>query len=385
MCGNWRRELNRFAPTLNPLLPQEDPSCIASAGPRDIVIASYGYLLFHVGDFAAKKWNGVVLDEAQAIKNDASKRAKAVKRLSARFRVAATGTPVENRLGELWSLFDFLNPGLLGPASSFALRFTEDGMASPELKRLVKPLILRRLKGDVIDDLPEKTAVTLPIELGTAERTAYEACRRRALESLESADGGQASRMSILAELTRLRRFCCHPSLVLGTNEVPSAKLEALSRLLEELRLGGHRALVFSQFTDFLAIVRRLVETRGWTYRYLDGSTPTLARESLVNEFQSGEGDFFLISLKAGGTGLNLTAADYVILLDPWWNPAVENQATDRAHRIGQRRPSRCTGSSRPTRWRSGSSPSTRRSRRSRRTSSRGLHPLRLRRPRFVK
>ena len=339
VCGNWRRELNRFAPTLNPLLPQEDPSCIASAGPRDIVIASYGYLLFHVGDFAAKKWNGVVLDEAQAIKNDASKRAKAVKRLSARFRVAATGTPVENRLGELWSLFDFLNPGLLGPASSFALRFTEDGMASPELKRLVKPLILRRLKGDVIDDLPEKTEVTLPIELGTAERTAYEACRRRALESLESADGGQASRMSILAELTRLRRFCCHPSLVLGTNEVPSAKLEALSRLLEELRLGGHRALVFSQFTDFLAIVRRLVETRGWTYRYLDGSTPTLARESLVNEFQSGEGDFFLISLKAGGTGLNLTAADYVILLDPWWNPAVENQATDRAHRIGQRRP----------------------------------------------
>ena len=212
-------------------------------------------------------------------------------------------------------------------------------MASPELKRLVKPLILRRLKGDVIDDLPEKTEVTLPIELGTAERTAYEACRRRALESLESADGGQASRMSILAERTRLRRVCCHPSLVLGTNEVPSAKLEALSRLLEELRLGGHRALVFSQFTDFLAIVRRLVETRGWTYRYLDGSTPTLARESLVNEFQSGEGDFFLISLKAGGTGLNLTAADYVILLDPWWNPAVENQATDRAHRIGQRRP----------------------------------------------
>ena len=339
VCGNWRRELNRFAPTLNPLLPQEDPSCIAAAGQRDVVIASYGYLLFHEDDFAVRKWNGVVLDEAQAIKNDASKRAKAVKRMSARFRIAATGTPVENRLGELWSLFDFLNPGLLGPASSFALRFTEDGMASPELKRLVKPLILRRLKGDVIDDLPEKTEVTLPIELGVAERTAYEACRRRALEALEAADGAQASRMTILAELTRLRRFCCHPSLVLGTNEVPSAKLEALARLLDELRLGGHRALVFSQFTDFLAIVRKMVEAHGWTYRYLDGSTPTLEREGLVNAFQNGEGDFFLISLKAGGTGLNLTAADYVILLDPWWNPAVENQATDRAHRIGQRRP----------------------------------------------
>ena len=145
--------------------------------------------------------------------------------------------------------------------------------------------------------------------------------------------------MSILAELTRLRRFCCHPKLVLGTNEVPSAKMEALVKLLEELKLAGHRALVFSQFTDFLAIVRKTIDAHGWTHCYLDGSTPMLEREKLVADFQAGEGDFFVISLKAGGTGLNLTAADYVILLDPWWNPAVENQAADRAHRIGQKRP----------------------------------------------
>ena len=341
VCGNWRRELTRFAPSLNPVMAFESLAEIGGCRPGDVVIASYGFLLFHEDEIGAVEWNGVVLDEAQAIKNDASKRAHAVKKLKAKFRLACTGTPVENRLGELWSLFDFLNPGLLGPATSFAQRFTENGMASADLKRMVKPLILRRLKGDVLEDLPAKTEITLPIELGTAERTAYEACRRHALASLEAAQegGGEMNRMSILAELTRLRRFCCHPSLVMGESGVPSAKLEALTGLLEELRLGGHRALVFSQFTDYLAIVRKAIEVRGWSHLYLDGSTPTPEREKLVNRFQGGEGDFFLISLKAGGTGLNLTAADYVILLDPWWNPAVENQAADRAHRIGQERP----------------------------------------------
>ncbi len=343
VCGNWRHELLRFAPTLQPVMAWELREGLvqdAEALKRNaVVVASYGYLLFHESEFASIKWNGVVLDEAQAIKNDASKRARAVKRLHAGFRVAATGTPVENRLGELWSLFDFLNPGLLGPATSFAQRLTQNGMASPELKRMVRPLILRRLKGDVLDDLPEKTEVTVPVELGTAERTAYEACRRHALSVLEDSGEDGANRMSILAELTRLRRFCCHPSLVLGSNDVPSAKLEALVGILEGLHLSGHRALVFSQFTDYLAIVRKTITAHGWTHCYLDGSTPTPERARLVDAFQSGEGDFFLISLKAGGTGLNLTAADYVILLDPWWNPAVENQAADRAHRIGQRRP----------------------------------------------
>ena len=338
VCGNWRREIRRFAPTLEPVLAMETPEAAFAAGKRGVVIASYGYLLFHEDDYAGHEWNGVVLDEAQAIKNDASKRARAVKRLKAKFRVAATGTPVENRLGELWSLFDFLNPGLLGTATSFAGRFTQEGRATNELKRTVKPLVLRRLKGDVLDDLPEKTEITIPVVLGEAERSAYEGCRLHALAALSEGDGEQ-NRISILAELTRLRRFCCHPSLVLGEGEVPSAKMEALVDLLEGLRAGGHRALVFSQFVDYLAIVRRVLEAHGWSYKYLDGSTPTLERGKLVEQFQGGEGDFFLISLKAGGTGLNLTAANYVILLDPWWNPAVENQAADRTHRIGQTQP----------------------------------------------
>lgn len=337
VCGNWRSEIKRFAPSLAPVMAHEGVEQVAQAGKGDVVIASYGYLLFHAGDFTGRDWNGIVLDEAQAIKNDATRRAKLVKDLRGRFRVAATGTPVENRLGELWSIFDFLNPGLLGPAASFISRLTIGGRASPELKRMVKPLILRRLKGDVLKDLPEKTEITIPVELGAVERAGYEGCRRHALSVLENGNA-HTNRMAILAELTRLRRYCCHPSLVLPAEEIPSAKLEAVLGVMEDLIAGGHRALIFSQFTDYLAIVRRQVERRGWQYQYLDGGTPTLLRERAVKAFQGGEGEFFLISLKAGGTGLTLTAADYVLLLDPWWNPAVETQAADRAHRIGQTR-----------------------------------------------
>lgn len=319
VCGNWRSEIERFAPTL-----------------RDSVeIVSYGLLVSRMDDYVGREWNGVVLDEAQAIKNEAAKRTEAVKRLKARFRIVATGTPVENRLSELWSIFDFLNPGLLGSSGTFAERLTVDGKATAELKRLVAPFILRRLKSEVLTDLPPKTEITLPVELGPKERTAYEACRIHALESLK---GSEENRISILAELMRLRRFCCHPSLVLKDMR-ESAKLDALRELLTDLRAADHRALVFSQFTDYLAIVRRLIEENGWTCQYLDGATPTKARGEAVAAFQRGEGDFFLISLKAGGMGLNLTAANYVILLDPWWNPAVENQAADRVHRIGQKNP----------------------------------------------
>lgn len=342
VCGNWRSEIHRFAPSLRPRMAYDEDTTLASCGPMDVVIASYNYALFHEREFIEIQWNGLVLDEAQAIKNDASKRARFVKRLPSKFRIAATGTPVENRLGELWSIFDFLNPGLLGAATSFVSRFTNDGKATPELKRLVKPLILRRLKNEVLEDLPEKTETTIEVELGSAEREAYEACRIHALSQLENAsaqDGEGPNRISILAQLTRLRRFCCHPSLVLPDEHLPSAKMEALVDLLSNLKESSHRALVFSQFTDYLAIVRKVIDAHGWSHLYLDGSTPAKERERLVNGFQSGEGDFFVISLKAGGTGLNLTAADYVILLDPWWNPAVENQAADRAHRIGQKNP----------------------------------------------
>lgn len=339
VCGNWRNELARFAPTLRPVMAWDEKAdamnSVAAAGPGDVVIAGYGLLVTREGQFAARAWNGVILDEAQAIKNETSKRAHAAKSLHARFRVAATGTPVENRLTELWSISDFLNPGLLGPIGDFTKRFTVDGHATPALKRLVSPLILRRLKRDVLDDLPEKTEITLPVILGEDERAGYETCRRLALETL----AGSENRIQILAELTRLRRYCCHPSLALGEKVTVSAKMETLLELLENLYENQHRALIFSQFTDYLAIVRKAIDQAGWSHLYLDGQTPASERERLVNVFQRGEGDFFLISLKAGGIGLNLTAANYVILLDPWWNPAVENQAADRVHRIGQREP----------------------------------------------
>ena len=343
VCGNWRAELQRFAPTLAPVMvwdagPDSTAAALADAKPGDVVIAPYGLLVSRADAFASRPWNGLVLDEAQAIKNEETKRARATRRLSGRFRVAATGTPVENRLSDVWSLFEFLNPGLLGTTTEFERRFTADGRPTSALKHLLSPLILRRVKRDVLDDLPEKTEITLPVLLSPDERAGYETVRRRALDSLQG-DAGQ-NRISILAELTRLRRYCCHPSLVLGPEaQTPAAKLDALLDLLANLRENGHRALVFSQFTDFLAIVRRALDAASFPHLYLDGATPSAERARLVNAFQRGEGDFFLISLKAGGLGLNLTAANYVILLDPWWNPAVEQQAADRAHRIGQHRP----------------------------------------------
>lgn len=340
VCGNWKSELARFAPSLRVFMGWEfdhdEKNPFKWLKKSDVVVVSYGLIVSRGKAFASRTWNGIVLDEAQAIKNETSKRAHVVKGLVGAFRVAATGTPVENKLTELWSLFDFLNPGLLGPGTTFAQRLTfPDGTATEGLKNLVAPFVLRRLKANVLTDLPPKTEITLPIELGKDERTAYEACREYALASLK---GNEENRISILAELTRLRRFCCHPSLVLP-NFKDSAKLEALSKLLSDLKSAGHRALVFSQFTDYLAIVRRLLDEKGWSCCYLDGTTPIAERARAVAAFQAGEGDFFLISLKAGGTGLNLTSASYVVLLDPWWNPAVENQAADRVHRIGQRNP----------------------------------------------
>ena len=338
VCVNWVRELGTFAPSLRPVTLWGDRDLASeSVGKGDVVVASYGLLVSRAADFEQVAWNGVVLDEAQAVKNAATQRAHVAKNLRAKFRVAATGTPVENHLGEFWSIFSFLNPRLLGSQKDFEARFTEAGYATPLLKRLVEPFLLRRLKRTVLKELPPKTEVTLRVELEPAERAAYEACRREALASL--AEKGQTeNRISVLAALTRLRRFCCHPSLVIP-DQVRSAKLDAVLELLGDLREAGHRALVFSQFTDYLAIVREAVESRKWTYRYLDGSTPAAERAEAVDAFQRGDGDFFLISLKAGGTGLNLTAANFVLLLDPWWNPAVEDQAADRAHRIGQKDP----------------------------------------------
>lgn len=340
VCLNWVSEMTRFTPTLRPrLLAASDGERGAKKkfGPHDVVVCSYGLLVSREDSLAAVSWNGVVLDEAQAIKNFSSKRKKCADRLTSRFRVAATGTPVENRLLELWSLFDFLNPGLLGTHQAFVSTYA-DNRIPRSLKRLVSPLLLRRLKSEVLEELPPKTEVTLQVQLSEDERAAYESCRLEALELLNGEER-KDNRIYILSQLTRLRRFCCHPTLLFPDFQGTSAKMEALGELVESLRDNGHRALIFSQFVDFLAIVRAEFDRQGISYHYLDGSTPTDERMRQVESFQNGAGDFFLISLKAGGTGLNLTAANYVILLDPWWNPAVENQAADRVYRMGQKNP----------------------------------------------
>lgn len=342
VCPNWISEVRKFAPALRPMLldsQNETETVVDAAGPYDVAVVSYGMCYFRNDTISKKYWECVVLDEAQAIKNHLAKRTKSVKNIHGAVRIAATGTPVENRLTEFWSIFDFLNPGMLLSVEKFAKRYIDGGMATPALKKIVSPLVLRRLKTEVLDDLPEKTEINISVKLNREEADAYEALRRLALEKMENGGGGNPGRkFEILSELTRLRRFCCHPSLLIPDMK-ESAKLDALKDILEELKEGGHKALLFSQFTDYLQIVRDMVCENGWKSFYLDGSTPQKQRSDLVSKFQNEEADFFLISLKAGGFGLNLTAANYVILLDPWWNPAVENQAADRIHRIGQKLP----------------------------------------------
>lgn len=340
---NWQAESTRFAPQLKLRLYQQQRS-LDDLGPGDLVIVSYGLLQQDSEAFAAQHWNSVVLDEAQAIKNARTKRSQAVMALQADFRMAATGTPLENHLGELCNLFGFINPGLLGSQESFASRFATpiekgDAAARRALKALIQPFILRRLKSQVLEELPARTEITYKVPLSEAEAHQYEALRQQAVENISSLDPAAGKSMQVLAEITRLRRFCCHPTLVMPGSTLPGSKLQAFSAIVEELLENRHKALVFSQFVDHLSIVRAWLDGQGIAYQYLDGATPAKERQHRVNAFQAGAGDIFLISLKAGGTGLNLTAADYVIHLDPWWNPAVEDQASDRAHRMGQQRP----------------------------------------------
>lgn len=340
---NWLAESGRFAPSLKLRLYQQQRS-LDDLGPGDLVIVSYGLLQLDSESFAAHHWSTVVLDEAQAIKNAQTKRSQAVMGLQAEFRMVATGTPLENHLGELWNLFRFINPGLLGSQDRFAERFaypieSGDQGARRALKALIQPFILRRLKSQVLEELPARTEITYKVPLSEEEAHQYEALRQQAVDNLSHLKPEAGKSMQVLAEITRLRRFCCHPSLVLPGTMLQGSKLQAFTEIVNELLENRHRALVFSQFVDHLSIVRAWLDQQGIAYQYLDGSTPAKERKNRVDAFQAGEGDIFLISLKAGGSGLNLTAADYVIHLDPWWNPAVEDQASDRAHRMGQQRP----------------------------------------------
>lgn len=338
---NWLSESERFAPTLR-LRDYRRHRDLSKTGSFEVVVVSYGLLLQDAEAFAEQRWHSVVLDEAQSIKNAQTQRARAVTALKADFRLALSGTPVENHLGELWSLFRFLNPGLLGSLKSFNQRFVApaeqgDRLAAGTLKQLIKPFVLRRTKAQVLDELPPRTDILHTIPMSEEEQHWYEALRLQAVERLEK--GEDISPLQVLTEITRLRRFCCNPSLVLGSAAPESSKLAACLDIISELRDNHHKALVFSQFVDHLTLLRTALDGAGMTYQYLDGTTSPAKRKKRVEAFQAGEGDLFLISLKAGGTGLNLTAADYVIHLDPWWNPAVEDQASDRAHRMGQERP----------------------------------------------
>ncbi len=347
VAANWVSEITKFAPTLNPIIFGEvdRDKVIASLGKRDVLICSYGLMAIESEKLQSRVWQTLVLDEAQAIKNADTKRSESAMGLQANFRVVLTGTPMENHLGELWNLFQFINPGLLGSADSFQQRFAipieRDGRrdVGRQLRQLIQPFILRRTKSQVLAELPSRTEITVPIELGTKEAAMYEAIRKKALDNLANADDDRPAHIRILAELMRLRRFCCHPDLVDPESGLEAAKLDRFTETVEELIGGGHKVLVFSQFVGHLHILRERLDQRNISYQYLDGSTPAKTRKKSVDAFQDGQGDVFLISLRAGGVGLNLTAADYVIHMDPWWNPAVEDQASDRAHRMGQQRP----------------------------------------------
>jgi non-specific serine/threonine protein kinase len=343
---NWASELARFAPSLRVLVlhgKQRDTAAISDA---DVVLTTYTTLRLDLSAHASRIYRCVILDEAQAIKNSASQTARAARALRARHRLCLTGTPIENDLMELWSQFAFLMPGMLGDERAFKDRYLAriaagDDRAKAELRSRVSPFMLRRLKSEVAKELPPRTDVVIWCELAPAQRKAYEAVlsasRERVLAAV--ADKGLArSQITILDALLKLRQVCCHPRLLKTpqTMQLPSTKEEAFMELLGELREGGHRALVFSQFTSMLAILRERLDREGVPYEYLDGRTRD--RGAKVERFNAGDAPLFLISLKAGGTGLNLTGADYVIHYDPWWNPAVEDQATDRAHRIGQTR-----------------------------------------------
>ncbi|MEL6667527.1 MAG: SNF2-related protein [Bacteroidota bacterium] len=343
---NWMREAAKFAPTLRPVLlgPGDRAKTIQEVGPYDLLLVSYGLLPFEGENLAARRFGTIILDEAQAIKNRGTKRSRVAMQLNGDFRMVTTGTPIENHLGELWNLFNFLNPGLLGSYDRFNDKYANpiaknnDNERRRQLRRLIQPFILRRRKEEVLEELPPKTEVNLTVELSEGERAFYEALRQKALENIEKADG-PGKRFQILAQLSKLRQAACHPQMVEPGIDLPSSKLELVAETITDLRQNGHKVLVFSQFVKHLKLVEAWVKEHEIPYQYLDGSTPGKKRDEAVQAFQRGEGDLFLISLKAGGTGLTLTAADYVLHLDPWWNPAVEDQASDRAHRIGQQRP----------------------------------------------
>lgn len=358
LLANWKNELTRFAPTLRAGFahPADSPSGEWRDGKtagqflngKDVILTTYGQAA-RLEWLAARQWRLLVLDEAQAIKNPGARQTRAVKNLRARARIALSGTPVENRLGDLWSLYDFLNPGLLGSAPEFS-RYVKNLQAAERpdfapLRRLIQPYILRRLKTDrtIIADLPDKTELTAWCALSKRQAALYEKSVHELAERLETTQEGIQRRGLVLAFLMRFKQICNHPSHWLGDGAFTpdeSGKFRRLAEITEEIASRQERVLVFTQFREMTEpLAAYLRELFGRPGLVLHGSTPVKERQNLVAQFQRDDGPpFFILSLKAGGTGLNLTAASHVIHFDRWWNPAVENQATDRAFRIGQKK-----------------------------------------------
>jgi superfamily II DNA or RNA helicase len=342
---NWAAEIERFRPGLRVAL-FHGPSRALDRD-ADVTLTTYAVLRLDTNLLAAETWDVVVLDEAQAIKNESSQTARAAFSLQGRFRVALSGTPVENRLEELWSVMHFANPGLLGGRSDFQEHFVEpittgNPSVAARLRGKIRPFVLRRMKREVLPELPPRTDQVLHVELDERERAVYDAVRvatkKDLAEQLQKGGSGGGNVLAALEALLRLRQASCHSALVPGQTADTSSKVEALVEAAADAAADGHKVLVFSQWTSFLDLIEPHLFEASIPFTRLDGSTRD--RAAVVAEFQADEGPpVMLVSLKAGGTGLNLTAADHVFLLDPWWNPAVEDQAADRAHRIGQERP----------------------------------------------
>lgn len=347
---NWGEEFKKFAPELKVTLAAgtqaERQKRLEESVHSDVLITSYDLLKRDAALYEGREFLYQVLDEAQYIKNHTTAAAKAVKVIKSRFRFALTGTPIENRLSELWSIFDYLMPGFLYGYDTFRREFeipvvkNNDQEAMERLQRMVGPFILRRLKQDVLRDLPEKTEEVRYVQMTGKQRKLYDgqAIHLRSLLDHQSEEEFNNSRFQVLTELTRLRQICCDPALCFEDYGDETAKTDACMELVQSAVDGGHRLLVFSQFTSMLDILSARLDGEHVEHFMITGSTPKEKRLQLVNAFNGGAVPVFLISLKAGGVGLNLTGADMVVHYDPWWNLAAQNQATDRAHRIGQQK-----------------------------------------------
>jgi SNF2 family DNA or RNA helicase len=349
VTSNWMAELARFVPSISARWFNDDPDLVpAVLGKNDVLIVSYGLLQRRAALFETQRWTTVVIDEAQYVKNVTAQRTDTVRNLQRDFTIALTGTPLENHVGELFSIADLAFPGLLGDEPTFREKFRRpiegqrDEVKLAVLARLLGPFLLRRTRATVLQELPPREEITEYIDLAPPEQKRYlalrKACEAQFAKRKKEETAAQL-KIALFAALTRLRQLACDVSLVDPTYDGPSTKIARAVELATQLASEGNRALVFSQFTTFLTKLQAAFEAAGLRVAYLAGDTPTTKRRALVDAFQAGEYDVFCVSLLAGGTGLNLTKASYVIHTDPWWNPAAEEQATSRAHRMGQTEP----------------------------------------------